>query len=609
MSKKLLIIVFILASLLTLSVLGEFYLFRRIPIEVTLPSEKELHSLWGFNWTENLSLVNITSKTVKYQGTDIRVLKLSYTLFPWTSSCRIYGWLYYRADLTEKSPGILLVHGIGGTHLMFEKEVPIAYLLASRGYIVLSIDAAGHGESCIVGSKDWIEASRKIDNIRQNLFYQVYVSAIRGIEVLKKIPLVDTSRLGVSGVSMGGMTAIVVGSLHPDVKVSIPIVASGCISCMFRSGGFANLIGDPHVTMNRQVLQKIALIDPLTYAGLSARNKKFFFLYSTHDEYFPLEGLVATVDTLRSRGDYVAVFIAPNNDHYNMYPGWEDSIVAFLSKYLAKRGQWDLTDVRVDYSPLVAGAPLAVSIATRPLIPGIPFFVSSPPYAAVLFPVEVIGIAVENGITHTSLPVYIGSNEGVLVAAFSALLLVYAVAAIRRHMLYKILAVAAFLSALALYLLPFAAWSGRFSVTYLELYDRFGVLLSGKLHFDLLVFNLLLIAFGPALVFSAILYGRKTGLALSWVYAVLQAVPLVLLRTLFSLMEKRVGYPLPITVYPLEVIPIGIAVAVTGVFVAELVRERRARIAKRVAEEEAGEEEEEGLEEEEFEGEFEGEIE
>lgn len=118
--------------------------------------------------------------------------------------------------------------------------------MAKQGHVVLAIDAPGHGKSCIIGSKDWREAARRLKPVKLNLFYQVYVAVVRSIEVLKHIKIVDPERIGIVGVSMGGMAAIVAGSLHPAVKAVIPIVASGCIPCMIASGGLFHPKPFPH---------------------------------------------------------------------------------------------------------------------------------------------------------------------------------------------------------------------------------------------------------------------------------------------------------------------------------------------------------------------------
>ncbi len=586
MTKKELILVFILTALLATSLVGEYYALKQDSVETFVPSARELKKLWGFNWASALDVENVSQRATKYQGDNVSIVELTYNLFPWTSECKIHAWLYWRSDLSDKSPGVLLVHGIGGSHEMFEKEIPLALLLAVHGYVVLSIDAAGHGKSCIQGSKDWVEASRKIDNITQNLFYQVYVSAVRGIEVLKRIPLVDANRIGVAGVSMGGMTSIVVGSIHPDVKASIPIVASGCIPCMFRSGGLANLIGDPNRGMDSGLLHSISLIDPLTYAGTSYSGKKFLFLFSTHDEYFTMEGLVSTVTTLRGRGDNVAVFIAPNNDHYQVYPGWTESIIAFLDKYLADQEEWNVPEIEVSYSPLVAGYPLAVSVAARPAVPGTMFLVSSPPYVVVPLPLETIGIGLEGGLTHTSLPAFVGYNEGLVVAALSAIALAYLTTLARRQRVYKVVAALALIASILVFIAPYASWKDRFTVTYPELYERYGVLLSSKLGVNMLAWNTLLLVLGPAALFAAIIYGRRLGLVVSWIYAVLQVAPLLMLRSLFAALGERVGYALPVSFTPLEALPLGVAVGVTALYILEFLKNRRARIAQKLVEEE-----------------------
>ena len=499
MSVKKLVIAFIFSSILAVSVIGEYYSMHQPSVSklVQPPPPIAINRLWGFDWSSNLN-INITStREVKSERSRIVVSEIAYALFPDTPNCRIHGWLYYRRDLSGKAPGILLVHGIGGSHEMYEKEVPLAYTLAKRGYVVLSIDAAGHGKSCIVGSRDWREAAGKIENITENLFYQVYVSAIRGVEVLKNFSLVDSTRIGVIGVSMGGMTAIVVGSMHPDVKISIPIVASGCLACMFLEGSLANLIGNPNLKLSQYVKAKLSLIDPLVYAGgFSQTGKKYLFLFSTHDEYFAIEGLAATVTALEGRGASVVVFLAPNNDHYQVYPGWTDTIINFLDRFLLRNiTRWGLSNLRLEYALFLAGYPNTLKTALRLAIPGTQYF-WAPSYTLVLLPIDIIGFTIENGVAHTSLLSSIGYNEGAILAAISATILLYVLVSSRREIVYRVAAVAVYALSIMVYILPYASWPGRFTVTYPELYEKYAVLLSNTLHINILLWHTLLIVWG-----------------------------------------------------------------------------------------------------------------
>ena len=83
----------------------------------------------------------------------------------------------------------------------------------------------------------------------------------------------------------------------------------------------------------------------------------------------------------------------------------------------------------------------------------------------------------------------------------------------------------------------------------------------------------------------AVLYGRKTGVLVSWLYVVAQLPLLYFLRALFATLSKRVGYALPVSFTPLETIPLGIAGLVTAIFLLEVIKARRARVARKVAEE------------------------
>ncbi len=97
-----------------------------------------------------------------------------------------------QASETHKLPGIVLTHGYLND---WEKQYQNAIELSKRGFVVLAVDRAGHGENT-----QPIEGSLGFGGVTAD-YDQTLTLAGR---YLYNLPYVDQSKIGVSGHSMGG---------------------------------------------------------------------------------------------------------------------------------------------------------------------------------------------------------------------------------------------------------------------------------------------------------------------------------------------------------------------------------------------------------------------
>ena len=523
--------------------------------------------LWRIDWGSGLDL-RIESRTpITYSApagfiTTLYVTEVSYRIYPGVD-CRIYAWLY--STNSSSDYGVLLVHGLGGTHRSFEEPLgePLegvipAYELASMGYLVLSIDAAGHGKSCIPGSKDWIEAARRTD-AENFLFRHVYASALRGVEVLKDLGA-SPGKIAVAGVSMGGMTSIAVASLHPDVALAVPMIAAGCFTCMVESGGLANLVGDPTKTLgDREVVYNISLSDPLVIAMRSLPAKTYYFLFATHDEFFPLEGLEKLVSTLKERGNTVAVRLMANTNH-EVPEKYLKEVFELLRAFKEDRIPLEEASKRSrepGFNELVGA-----SYWWRPGFKGSYYLPGATPITLIFSP-QFFTEGGVGSVKYTSLAREIPSYVS-LVIAFMAGAASYYVAYLlsmshRRSFLVPVMAFVAS----SLYWLPYIVWPGRFSISLLEFTERFGATPGEATGIPSLELFFLAIVASPIMLgATAIVESRRRVLAILSIYLVVNIVVFALSRLTLSAIESRSGIDLPLTVYPLELAIIVIVILV-----------------------------------------------
>jgi pimeloyl-ACP methyl ester carboxylesterase len=101
----------------------------------------------------------------------------------------------------NKLPAVLNLHGYQNDK---DVQAPFSIELARRGFVVLALDALGHGDS--QGGLDVSQLGVPPYTAGHNAGY-LY---------LKTLPYVDTANLGVMGHSMGAIDTLLIGYLNPD---------------------------------------------------------------------------------------------------------------------------------------------------------------------------------------------------------------------------------------------------------------------------------------------------------------------------------------------------------------------------------------------------------
>ncbi len=121
----------------------------------------------------------------------------------------ISGVLYRPLAATEKNPlpAVVLVHGISSGK---ESMSSIALELARRGFVALSIDVVGHGDS---GGR--LSATKDPS-----------LGALAALRYVETLPYVDASSLGLVGHSLGAGAARAAAAAHRGVKATV-LIAGG----------------------------------------------------------------------------------------------------------------------------------------------------------------------------------------------------------------------------------------------------------------------------------------------------------------------------------------------------------------------------------------------
>ena len=147
---------------------------------------------------------------------------------------RVFAWLGLpKMEPGKKVPGIVLVHGGGGT--AFEAWVR---LWAERGYAAIAIDTCGAIPIHTADPKRWQHHDAggppgwggwtQIDDPREDQWtYHAVADALLADSLLRAQPGVDPERIGVTGISWGGYLTSIIAGVDSRLKFAAPVYGCG----------------------------------------------------------------------------------------------------------------------------------------------------------------------------------------------------------------------------------------------------------------------------------------------------------------------------------------------------------------------------------------------
>lgn len=218
------------------------------------------------------------------QRVEVRVATLLYEGEPYQGRpTRVFAY-YARPKETagQKLPGIVLVHGGGGT--AFPQW---ARLWAARGYAALAMDLAGKGPNRAPipdggpDQGDDTKFRRLKEGIRNAWSYHAVASVIRGISLLRSFPEVNRDRLAITGISWGGYLTSIVMSLDDRLKAAVPVYGCGFLH---ENSVWVPILGSLPEDERRLWIETF---DPSRY--LSRCKIPVLWMNGTHDFAYPLD--------------------------------------------------------------------------------------------------------------------------------------------------------------------------------------------------------------------------------------------------------------------------------------------------------------------------------
>jgi cephalosporin-C deacetylase-like acetyl esterase len=142
---------------------------------------------------------------------------------------RVPGYLGIPKKGSPPYPIVLQIDGLGGSKERWWEEdnwprggVLTKGLLSSE-FAVLALDLPYHGER--IAENDYEPAGRILERREYNALREMTIHSVidyrRAMDYLATRPEIDTTRIGVIGLSMGGMMTFVLSAIDPRIRVAV----------------------------------------------------------------------------------------------------------------------------------------------------------------------------------------------------------------------------------------------------------------------------------------------------------------------------------------------------------------------------------------------------
>ncbi len=142
--------------------------------------------------------------------------------FTTETGARVPGLAVRLAKSAGRRPAVMVLHGTGDSK---EGMVPLLEAVADRGFLAVAIDGRHHGERA-VGSNDYVRAILRAYRTSDGypFLYDTVWDAMRLVDYLQSRADVDGTRIGMIGISKGGMETYLAAAADPRIAVAVPAI-------------------------------------------------------------------------------------------------------------------------------------------------------------------------------------------------------------------------------------------------------------------------------------------------------------------------------------------------------------------------------------------------
>ena len=140
---------------------------------------------------------------------------------------RVPGLLWKATPAAGRRPAVILMHGTGGSK-EDARIVGLAHDLAARGFVAVAIDGRHHGERAKPGARageDVDAMLRAWQTGRTHPFlYDTVWDILRLVDYLETREDVDAARIGLTGISKGGIETYLAAAVEPRITAAVPVI-------------------------------------------------------------------------------------------------------------------------------------------------------------------------------------------------------------------------------------------------------------------------------------------------------------------------------------------------------------------------------------------------
>lgn len=191
---------------------------------------------------------------------------------------------YFRPRRSGKHPAVIVLHILGGD---FDLSRLFSRQLADRGVAALFLKLPYYGPRRQPGEKARMiseDPRQTVAGMRQGI-----LDIRRGVAWLAEQEEVDAERLGVFGISLGGITSALAVSVEPRLTKACLMLAGGDVARVAWDDPKLARLRDRWLAdggTKQEFFDLWKSIDPVTYAE-RARGKPILMLNASHDEIIP----------------------------------------------------------------------------------------------------------------------------------------------------------------------------------------------------------------------------------------------------------------------------------------------------------------------------------
>ncbi|MEU8074922.1 acetylxylan esterase [Catellatospora citrea] len=185
------------------------------------------------HWARTLADADAFTLDASFTPAWRRTIEVHDVTFTGFGGHPVKAWLALPAGTTEPLPCVVEFPGYGGGRGLAHE----CLLYAAAGYAHLRMDVRGQGSGWSHGdTPDPVGTgpqhpgfmTRGVLDPDTHYYRRVITDAVRAVAAARTFPLVDASRVAVTGESQGGGLALAVGALAPDLAAVAPDVPFLC---------------------------------------------------------------------------------------------------------------------------------------------------------------------------------------------------------------------------------------------------------------------------------------------------------------------------------------------------------------------------------------------